>query len=56
MDIIMAIAEKYNIFVFEDAAHTIETFYKGKPLGGIGHLGAFSFMGLKISSWVKVDY
>jgi dTDP-4-amino-4,6-dideoxygalactose transaminase len=43
MDIIMAIAEKNNIFVVEDAAHAIESFYKGMPLGGIGNLGAFSF-------------
>ena len=39
----MAIAEKYNIFVVEDAAHAIESFYKGRALGGIGHLGTFSF-------------
>jgi dTDP-4-amino-4,6-dideoxygalactose transaminase len=43
MDIIMDIAGKYNIYVVEDAAHTIESFYKGRPLGGIGHLGTFSF-------------
>ena len=27
----------------EDAAQAIDAFYKGRPLGGIGHLGAFSF-------------
>lgn len=43
MDKVMALADKYNIFVIEDAAQAINTFYKGKPLGGIGHLGAFSF-------------
>lgn len=43
MDAIMSLAEKYNILVVEDAAHSIDSFYKGKPLGGIGHLGAFSF-------------
>lgn len=43
MDAIMALAEKYNLIVVEDAAHSIDSFYKGKPLGGIGHLGAFSF-------------
>lgn len=43
MDAIMALAEKYNLLVVEDAAHSIDSFYKGKPLGGIGHLGAFSF-------------
>ena len=43
MDKIMAIAEKYNLFVVEDAAQAIDSYYKGKPLGSIGHLGCFSF-------------
>ncbi|MCF6367015.1 MAG: dTDP-4-amino-4,6-dideoxygalactose transaminase [Bacteroidales bacterium] len=43
MDKIMALAKKYNLFVIEDAAQAIDSFYKGKPLGSIGHLGAFSF-------------
>lgn len=43
MDKIMEIANRYNLFVIEDAAQAIESFYKGKPLGGIGHLAAFSF-------------
>lgn len=43
MDPIMALANKYNLLVVEDAAHSIDSFYKGKPLGSIGHLGAFSF-------------
>lgn len=43
MDIIMNIASKYNLFVVEDAAQGIMSSYKGKPLGTIGHLGAFSF-------------
>lgn len=43
MDAIMALAEKHNLLVVEDAAHSVDSFYKGKPLGGIGHLGAFSF-------------
>jgi dTDP-4-amino-4,6-dideoxygalactose transaminase len=43
MDKIMAIAEKYNLWVVEDAAQAIDSYYKGKPLGGIGHLGCFSF-------------
>lgn len=43
MDAIMNLAEKYNLLVVEDAAHCVDSFYKGKPLGGIGHLGAFSF-------------
>lgn len=43
MDSIMAVAEKHNIIVVEDAAQAIDSFYKGKPLGSCGHLGAFSF-------------
>ena len=43
MDAIMALAEKHNLLVVEDAAHCIDSFYKGHPLGGIGHFGAFSF-------------
>ena len=43
MDKIMAISDKYNLLVIEDAAQAIESFYKGKPLGSIGHMAAFSF-------------
>lgn len=43
MDKLMQIAEKHNLFVVEDAAQAIDSFYKGKPLGSIGHLSAFSF-------------
>lgn len=43
MDRIMALAEKHHLLVVEDAAHSIDSFYKGKPLGEIGHLAAFSF-------------
>ena len=43
MDAIMKLADKYHLFVVEDAAQAIDSFYKGKPLGSIGHLSAFSF-------------
>jgi dTDP-4-amino-4,6-dideoxygalactose transaminase len=43
MDRIMDLAAKYNLFVIEDAAQAIDSYYKGKPLGSIGHLGCFSF-------------
>ena len=43
MEQIMAIAKKHDIYVVEDAAHAIDSFYKGKPLGSFGHLAAFSF-------------
>lgn len=43
MDAIMDIAEKYNLFVVEDAAQGMMSKYKGKSLGTIGHLGTYSF-------------
>ncbi|MCS6822117.1 MAG: dTDP-4-amino-4,6-dideoxygalactose transaminase [Microscillaceae bacterium] len=43
MDKISELAQKYNLFVVEDAAQAINGFYKGKPLGSFGHLGCFSF-------------
>ena len=43
MGVIMAVAERHNLIVVEDAAQAIDSFYKGKALGGVGHLGAFSF-------------
>lgn len=43
MEKIMSIAAKRNILVVEDAAQAIDSYYKDKPLGGIGHLGCFSF-------------
>jgi dTDP-4-amino-4,6-dideoxygalactose transaminase len=43
MDKIMSIAFKHNLFVIEDAAQAIESSYKGNQLGGLGHLGCFSF-------------
>lgn len=43
MDKIMDIANSHNILVVEDAAQAVDSFYKGNALGGIGHLGCFSF-------------
>ncbi len=43
MDTIMNIANRYNIFVIEDAAQSITSTYKGKVLGTIGDLGTYSF-------------
>jgi dTDP-4-amino-4,6-dideoxygalactose transaminase len=43
MDVIMDIAKRYNLLVVEDAAQAIDSYYKHQPLGGIGHLGCFSF-------------
>lgn len=56
MDAIMTLAKKHNLLVVEDAAQAIDAYYvsgladermsglgEQKPLGGIGHLAAFSF-------------
>jgi dTDP-4-amino-4,6-dideoxygalactose transaminase len=43
MDKIMSLADKHHLFVVEDAAQAIDSYYKNKPLGSIGHLSAFSF-------------
>jgi dTDP-4-amino-4,6-dideoxygalactose transaminase len=43
MDTIMAIAQRHKLLVVEDAAQGIMSTYKGRPLGSIGHLGAYSF-------------
>lgn len=43
MDSIMAIAARHDLFVVEDAAQGVMADYKGRPLGSIGHLAAYSF-------------
>lgn len=43
MDTIMDIAQRHKLYVIEDAAQGVMSTYKGKALGTIGHLGAFSF-------------
>lgn len=43
MDKIMDVAHRHGLLVVEDAAQAVDSFYKGKPLGGIGDLGCFSF-------------
>lgn len=43
MDAIMTLAKKYNLAVVEDAAQGIMATYKGKPLGTLGTIGAYSF-------------
>lgn len=43
MDKILNLASKYNLFIIEDAAQAIDSYYKGKPLGSFGNLACFSF-------------
>jgi len=43
MNAIMEIADRHHLLVIEDAAHAIESLYKGRKIGNIGHLTAFSF-------------
>ena len=43
MDTIMGIANHYGLYVIEDAAQGMTSFYKGRPLGTIGHMAAYSF-------------
>ena len=43
MDTLAAIAARHGLALLEDAAQGLQAFYKGRPLGGIGDLGALSF-------------
>ena len=43
MDAILAIAGRHRLLVVEDAAQAVLASYKGRPLGGLGALGALSF-------------
>ena len=43
MDKINAVAARHNLFVIEDAAQAIDSYYKDRPLGTLGHMSAFSF-------------
>jgi dTDP-4-amino-4,6-dideoxygalactose transaminase len=43
MDSLMATADRHGLKVVEDAAQGVMATYRGKALGAIGHLGAFSF-------------
>ena len=48
MDEIMELADTHDLFVIEDCAQAHGTKYKGKPVGSIGHIGAWSFCQDKI--------
>jgi perosamine synthetase len=48
LDELIAVCNKWNIPIVEDAAESIGSEYKGLPTGSIGKLGVFSFNGNKI--------
>lgn len=43
MEAIIKLAKKYNLYIIEDAAQAIDSYYEDTPLGRLGHLAAFSF-------------
>ena len=43
MEPLMELARQHNLFVVEDAAQAIDSFFRTRPLGSIGHLSCFSF-------------
>jgi dTDP-4-amino-4,6-dideoxygalactose transaminase len=47
MDALLAIANKYDLVLIEDAAHAHAALHRGRPAGSIGHLGSFSFQSSK---------
>lgn len=50
MDPIMDLAKQHGLYVIEDASHAHGALYKGRPVGGIGHIGCFSMQGAKAVS------
>ena len=48
MDPIMVLAEQHNLFVIEDCAQAHGARYRGRSVGSIGHVGAWSFCQDKI--------
>lgn len=50
MDSIMALAEGHGLYVIEDCAQAHGALYRGRPVGSIGHVGAWSFCQDKIMS------
>ena len=48
IDEIKQICDEYHIFLIEDAAESVGSFYKNRHTGTFGHLGVMSFNGNKI--------
>ena len=47
LDEIKALADRYGLYVIEDAAHALPATYKGKTIGSIGDITCFSFYATK---------
>jgi len=47
MDALMALANKHDLLVVEDAAHAHGSTWNGRPVGALGHVGSFSFQASK---------
>ena len=47
MDILLSICKKHNIYLIEDCAEALGTYYKNKHVGTMGHISSFSFFGNK---------
>jgi len=43
MDEFTELARRHQLILIEDAAHAFDSYYKGKPLGSLGHMATFSF-------------
>lgn len=43
MAAVLQLAERHGLFMVEDAAQAIDSYYQQRPLGSVGHLAAFSF-------------
>lgn len=43
MDRIAELARKHDLFIVEDAAQAVDSYYKDRPLGSLGQVAAFSF-------------
>ncbi len=48
LDVIKTICDKYNVYMLEDAAESLGSFYNGRATGTFGDIGVYSFNGNKI--------
>lgn len=48
IDALVAVCKKWNLFLIEDAAESLGSYYKGNHTGNFGRIGVLSFNGNKI--------